>query len=268
MANFQGTSEKPRHFDVVKEMHNLFVFFCILLFIEPYVKMCCIVANPGILYLGGHALRAALFLPPILVMVAHAIHQSKQAPSKTAVIIGIFGPAIVLALMGNSIQNEATMTGNLFLANECTVNTEKWEMEKEWQAAVTFHEACVKATLQNRADLGGAPEALTARGSPRSYVSITECGDYESQQRHRPAWQYFQHLEESYGCGGWCEAKQPLWTFDPPELSCSTAAAEVLLNQVDRTVSQVFIYSVCVLCISTILLILMGPTLRSKGLEW
>lgn len=225
---------------------EMFTFLCFLIFIPPHVTSIHVTMDPNVRFWMGDTLHIiALFLSPMLIIAGHIPYRLRGAPSKLAIVLSMIGPSIVFGILSNHILTKALNYGNQFAANDCKPPSEKFDLEESWRVARTFYAGC----------------SVQEDVNPKEYL-IHNCIGYYERNSNNSAWQYLAQVEVKYRCGGWCALNQTLWTFNVAQDSCSTAISQVMSGKVVSKALQVVVYSIFLLALSSISLILLGPSLR------
>lgn len=96
----------------------------------------------------------------------------------------------------------------------------------------------------------------------RPMIRIMDCAGYqEGQATYKAEWRYFEYMERTYHCGGWCEPRWPIWyPASSVQDGCSLVAGRVLGGVAERMSKQVLVYS-SVLAVVVILALFFMPGL-------
>lgn len=252
-------TENPTFFVVPDEPHkgrsgllqafpDAFALWSLFVFVPPLVKAVYLVDDPIVVFWMGDGLKVVPFLPILFIAIGHLLHQRRRAPSKVAVLLSLIGSSLTLGFAANRIAVRALVLGDRFEASDCDPFAEKHKLQVSWQAASDYRAGC---------------EPSGPSGS-----TIQSCPGYEEELAKHPDWAVLAHLEVEFECGGWCEPRKPLWTLGARRDSCSTVAAQIFSDKVMEQAIQVVVYSVAVLVLTSVTLILLGPSLRDRGLDW
>mmetsp|Transcript_79302 Transcript_79302/g.184049 ORF Transcript_79302/g.184049 Transcript_79302/m.184049 type:complete len:254 (+) Transcript_79302:68-829(+) len=237
-----------KQFDLLRLFPVAFTLYGLLLFTAPVVKCIDLAFDSDCSYWMGHAPQVLAFVPLVLLFIVHAVHIYKQQPSRVAVVIGFIGSCLVLTVLFGRYMGKGTELGNRFISEDCKSFPIKQKLELEWQAASTFHEACL-------ADSGAR--------------MIEDCHGYQDAFVSHPDWGYLASLERRHLCGGWCKPGRQLWGFDDtPGARCSAIVGDVMRAKVQRVGTQLFIYCLLILAATTWVLVYLGPHIRALGIDW
>lgn len=240
-------------FDLLQIYPFTFAFLSLLAFLGAMVKMIYIATNPSVRYWMGDWPMYIALLPLAFVFLAYVIHKMNRLPSKFATLIGLLGPSILLFIGGYKVAMHSLTLSSAFGSSDCVTNNQMYQLGLSWQAAADFKKTC-------KAPGGEAVKATT----------IQECAGYNDMLHKNPGWKYLSYLEESTGCGGWCEPATTMWTYpggvqDP----CSSAAGESLETEILYPSMQVTIFDICFVFLATVGIAVLGPNLASKhNIEW
>lgn len=245
--------------DVVKVFPDLFIFVCLLIFVFPFVKSCSLVVDVSVRFWVGEMFWVVTVLPLLLLLVGHAIHHKRKAPSKTAVVASLLGTSLVLGLTANHVVMRASDVGTLLASGDCSASDEKFEVEEAWQAAWRFWLECAYT------DGGVISFGASDRG-------IHDCSGYEALRVEQPSWGYLQQMEETYGCAGWCAPGRLLWGgsagFYDVRDHCSAVASEALSTKVLHLAVQVATSCMTTATLTAIFLIIESNSLRKYDIRW
>jgi len=112
----------------------------------------------------------------------------------------------------------------------------KAHLEQAFASAQTVMNDC-SSVLSN---MTGAAATET-----RSMIRIKDCAGYQQgQATYQAEWRYFEYMERTYHCGGWCEPRWPIWyPASSVQDGCSLVAGRVLGGVAERMSKQVLVYS-------------------------
>mmetsp|Transcript_14067 Transcript_14067/g.40151 ORF Transcript_14067/g.40151 Transcript_14067/m.40151 type:complete len:258 (-) Transcript_14067:133-906(-) len=247
-AALTPTDAGKRTLNIVHVFPEAFASCCILVFAPPVVKSFYLASDSLISYWFGVRPKVVVALPLAFIGAGYAMQAARRSPRRLAIALSLVGSSIALGVQANNMAVNAVRLSNSFAASDCESFTMKHNLESTWHIAYDFHRSC-------SAKIG------------EDYL-IQHCPDYPEQAFKNPGWDFLQDMEQRYACGGWCRHRAPLWTSLPTADSCSTVVSQVLSAKVLRDSVQIVIYSFVVLALSTIALILLGPTMRDKGFDW
>mmetsp|Transcript_104036 Transcript_104036/g.294262 ORF Transcript_104036/g.294262 Transcript_104036/m.294262 type:complete len:256 (-) Transcript_104036:44-811(-) len=249
-ADLEAPLDPDKQWDLLRAFPMAFTICCLLLFTGPVVKCADVFFCEDCRYWLGPVPQVLCFMPPIMVAVAQVMHNLKGAPWRPAVILALMGPSAVLVVLCERVMVFSRMRSAHLVASDCRSMESKQRLENSWKAAREFQTAC-------RA-LPGA-EAL----------GIEECPHYEHELYKNPDWAYLKGLELRHLCGGWCENDAQIWGLrDDPISSCSVRAGEALHTKVGKMGTEVFVYSILLIIVTVMVLVHLGPAIRSLGVAW
>merc|ERR1719436_954865 len=94
--------------------------------------------------------------------------------------------------------------GSVLESADCTSFPVKVHLESSWQRAHDLLQEC----SQRLANITGADPSETAK--LQGHLYNYDCPDYSAAlETYRKDWEYLQHLETTYLCGGWCSNSEP-----------------------------------------------------------
>lgn len=225
---------------------ELFTGACLLLVCGPLVKSVDIAFDRIVVHWLGAQLRIIVFLPLVLIAVSYWLHCMSRMPNKWAVLLGIVGPGLVLGIQANRIAMMSLQLGDRLASSDCQTFPLKYDLEREWQAAATFRSSC-----------------------PAAAYAVQDCPGYSAEATRHPSWNFLWYLETKYECSGWCNVQKPLWRAgDAPGDSCSRAVAISMTSKIRHNANQIMVYCLFVVSLSVVVLVMLGPYLRTNGLEW
>jgi len=233
--------------DLEKLFPDAFTFWSVFVLAAPLIKAAFLATDPSVaIGLGSYgdiALPLLIFFPLVLVGVGHCIRK-KRGMGKWSVVIGLAGSCLIVAAMANHIVTHAIKYGNIYAAMDCRAFTEKYKVEKIWQAAQTFHTQCLKDANANQTKAEGTIHL------------ISDCPGYDKELKKQPVWDYLATMETDFGCGGWCQPHKSLWTVSSARDSCSAVVSEVLTRKVERLSRQLGVYCIVMVVVTTVWLIM------------
>jgi len=243
------------YIDVFPTMFNAFLFG---LFIIPIWLTYSIGRDGQVRYWIGTFCSVVLLLP-IGYLMLYAFHVSRRRPSKWGMIACLLGSCVVILLIADYTLLQAYSVGHLLMSRDCTSFDHKASLQVQWKAAKGFYNSCMQATA--------AKTGMTYDAAVNLY-RIEDCVEYDKLKDTFPDWEYLAKLEETYSCSGWCTHDQPLWTFKAVKDSCSQVVADVMFNKVQWGMTQVVVYTVIALGITSVLLMAAGQIFQSAGMPW
>eukprot|EP00448_Togula_jolla_P028850 CAMPEP_0170629212 /NCGR_PEP_ID=MMETSP0224-20130122/33203_1 /TAXON_ID=285029 /ORGANISM="Togula jolla, Strain CCCM 725" /LENGTH=245 /DNA_ID=CAMNT_0010956901 /DNA_START=49 /DNA_END=781 /DNA_ORIENTATION=- len=221
--------------DVLKLFPPMFTFWCLLLFAAPMLKMLSITSDVSIKFWLGVGPMLLCVVPWVLIGIGALLHKARRGPCKWAIVVSLIGGGACLGGISDVVLKQAIRTGYLLGARDCEKNTEKYEIEKAWQAANHYASSCTDSGI------------------------ISRCPTYREKLAQNPYWRYLREVELAYGCGGWCQPAKSLW-FHRRDVgdSCSSVVSEVLLGNMQRLSSQVFTFCLSLIAGTGLFLIMLG----------
>lgn len=243
-ANAGYMRDPEKGVDLLKVFPTAFGLGCFLIFASPVVKMLDIVFDPSVAFWMGVAPQIVVFTPVPLVLAAFGISWVSGSPSRSAVLLGMAAPALVLAILSERVMEQSVTYSVRLGSRDCHSFLPKYELERSRKAAVDLQRSCGARIIE-------------------------ECADYSMASTADPNWDYLARVERRHACGGWCEPGRPVWGFgEVPGDACSTAVSEVLGSKVLQGSTQVFVYSLVVLAVVSLVMVWLGPTIREAGVDW
>mmetsp|Transcript_18473 Transcript_18473/g.41791 ORF Transcript_18473/g.41791 Transcript_18473/m.41791 type:complete len:268 (-) Transcript_18473:77-880(-) len=235
--------------DLERVFPGMFFFGCLFLFTPPLVKCIDLAFTPEFVFFKGHAAAVVSFVPIVLLLYAFSLLRSHKGPKRLAVIVGFFGPCLVLLLWSIIVVGQADSLG-MRLRYYGTSSPETRALELAWTDAKDFYAGCLHED-------GGATGALL----------IESCPGYE--QRVDGNWAFLARMEHKHECGGWLAYHRQLWGFgDLPSCSCGRAVADVLQNKVKSTGLQVSVHVLFLTFGIFLLLMFLRPKLEASFHRW
>jgi len=231
-------------------LHDLFpeVFAgsCLLLYCSPLVKSADLAFDPLVVHWLGGLLQIIVFLPLVFIAVSYWLHCVSRMPNKWAILLGIVGPGLVLGIQANRIAMLSLQLGDRLASSDCRTFPLKYDLEREWQAAATFRSSC-----------------------PATTFAVQDCPGYREEAVQHPSWNFLWYLETKNECSGWCDVQKPLWRGgDAPGDSCSRAVAMAMKSKIRHNANQIMVYCLFVVSLCVVVLVMLGPSLRTNGLDW
>merc|ERR1719329_1820784 len=178
-------------------------------------------------------------------------------------LIGIFVPVWLLvcslALLKGWIQRTHAAAWLLLLPSVCLIiGFTQQHLQFRSMSAELLADGCEtpsKARLEQAFadaqsvmdDCASALSNMTGAAAieARQTVRIVDCAGYqEGQATYKAEWRYFEYMERTYHCGGWCEPRWPIWyPSSAVQDGCSVVAGRVLGGVAERMSMQVLVYS-------------------------
>mmetsp|Transcript_14708 Transcript_14708/g.28499 ORF Transcript_14708/g.28499 Transcript_14708/m.28499 type:complete len:271 (-) Transcript_14708:25-837(-) len=225
---------------------EFFAGACLLLFCAPLVKSADIAFDRLVMHWLGGLPRILVFLPLVFIAISYCLHCTRRRPNKWAVLLGIVGPGLVLGIQANRIAMLSLQLGDRLASSDCRTFPLKYDLEREWQAAATFRSSC-----------------------PATAYAVQDCPGYSEEASQHPSWNFLWFLETKYECSGWCDVQNPLWQAgDASGDSCSRAVAIAMTSRIRHNANQIMVYCLFVVSLSVIVLVMLGPSLRTNGMDW
>jgi len=203
---------------------------------------------------------------------AHITHWLRGVPTKSAVVVGLIVPNLIVLFCANLQYMGAVDKSEKLFSTDCNSFQEKRRLQASWEAAYNLYMNCIDQT-----------SART--GHPRDTLielfRIQDCEEYagaisgfDKSGRPHPQggfakdWTYLRSLEEDHFCSGWCYRGQQLWATKTTKDSCTSAVSHIYRGYVRPHTSQVCMLMLAALACSSVLLIMLGPVIRKQGLDW
>lgn len=203
----------------------------LFLFVTPVVKVADVAFDVTMAYWTGQApqLVAVATLP--LLLLAVGLSWLANGPSRSAVLLGIGVPALMLAVVSERVMGGAVSYSISLTSSDCRSLGAKFELERAWQAAESFASTCQSEVIE-------------------------ECPGYGSAAHAFPTWEYLAEVERRHSCSGWCQPGRSLWGGRAAHGdSCSVAVGETIGTKVVHNMTQVFVHSLVVLALLSTLLV-------------
>lgn len=245
-----GDEDAGPGIDLFKIFPITFTFASCFIFLMPFIKCWDVAFDVNVLHWMGMAPSIVIFVPVVLILIAHIVHSIKRAPSKGAVSLVLIGSCLTYGFLGYSVSLDALQLSGYFGSTDCSTLSQKYDLEQSWQAAKAFGESC-----RQNGTVG----------------FMDSCPGYQDQVALNPSWPYLMTMEEQFQCGGWCTAGTALWAFNnnaEVREPCSFAVAEALKSKVERLAMEIVVYCVGVVALTAVGLVVIAPTLREKGIDW
>lgn len=244
--------ESEGKINIIRVFPMGFTLFCLLVFTPLVIKSLDSAFDPDWMFLVGDFNCVCCFLPIFFIVGAHVRHFIRKAPSRFAVLLGIFGPGVVMLVSSVVFIEEASTIGVRLVTDDCHKFAAKSELEKAWQSAYSYLQECI-----SQHDNALFP-----------IVTLEDCPDYA--QKEDRMWRYLKSAEKRHMCGGWCSTELELWGGNSARLtgSCSTAVGDSLLNKIKVVGLQILLYTILLLVVVSLAVVVWGPKLRSSGIDW
>jgi len=236
----------------------LFTLFCFALFAMPIWIMFTVSHDPNLRLWITDSLWVVLFLPA-LYLLTYLVHLVGGVPNKMLILLSTVGSCAVLLLLANGVVFRAWRVGGELAKSDCATSPVKQDMEEQWQAARAFFHNCIANTA---ASTGASIDEL-----PDLY-HIDSCSGYKEQLPIYPYWPYFALLEVEQYCAGWCTPGPPLWSSTVSKDPCAPIIADVMYLKIQRSMTQVIIYTFIAFGIVLMFIALIGPMLAKYGIGW
>lgn len=248
-------TEPAKGLDLIHSYPFSFAFLSLIVFVGAIVKMAYLAFNPNVRYWIGEWPAWVAFLPLAFIFGSYVLHRVGGQPSKFAALLGLLGPSALLFIGGYKTAVTALTLSTAFSSTDCITNSQMYNLNVDYKAAVAFKAAC-------------KPVA----GTNSTPTTIDECAGYDAAFAKNKGWQYLSQLEKTSGCGGWCEAATTLWVYpgavqDP----CSSVAGDALKAEVLYPSMQVAIYNIVLMFLATVGIAVAAPKAASateQGLSW
>lgn len=258
----------------------LFTMVCSLLFMVPMYLILDVGTSPEMSYFTQKWFYAVCIVPAV-IFAAHVVHIRRGMPNKTSVVLALLVPSLVLFTCGNSQHLEAVDWGERLRSEDCDATPQKKALQRAWEAAYYVYSGCLNETSNVH---GYAFPTL------QEHFRVQDCEEYEAMlhgmgvaatvgrqggldTKHREGgyakeWAYLRALEEKHLCAGWCYYGTQLWGSGTNKDACSAAVADLFLMKAEPQAGEVRVMMLATLCITTVVLITLGPVLRHHGMQW
>jgi hypothetical protein len=236
---------------------TIFSLFIVGVYIMPLWMLYHAGNDPNVQQWITKHLWVPVLVLPLVYFAVHMLHLVRRTPSKPAVVLTLYGSAVVLLIAAEMLEVNSYAMGNAMMAMDCDASDGKRAMQNQYMSAVTFYANCAQTVATSRNITFGQAVAT---------YRIRDCPGYLEQANSD--WAYLAYLEDSYQCSGWCEERPSLFTHRTTKDSCQSVVADVFLNKVKFTMVQVIIYNIVVLTFVSIVSLRVGPVLRKFGIPW
>mmetsp|Transcript_13901 Transcript_13901/g.37864 ORF Transcript_13901/g.37864 Transcript_13901/m.37864 type:complete len:274 (-) Transcript_13901:114-935(-) len=247
------------HLNVAKMLPPAFSLVCCVLFLVPTYMVISIARNPIVAYFNSYWSYTLLVIPVIIAAV-HTVHSWKGAPSKIGVTIALVVPSAMLLIFTDIHWQSAGSLAEKLLSTDCDSFKDKATLQHSWEEAYFAFESCVNQT-GSRTDI---PESVIMKN-----FRLEDCQEYNAvAASHTEAWSYFKYLEQAQACAGWCYPGQQLWASTPAKDSCSIVVSSAFRYLVQPRARSIYYIMLCVLLMTALLLVCIGPRMRAMGYDW
>jgi len=236
-----------------------FTMMCAMVFIPALFIVMRYTRDPMISYFAGYMSWILLGIP-VLLGAVHFVHARWGSPNKYAVMLGALVPSILLLVFSFSNALSARDRANQLFSTDCYAFAEKQHLQLAWEAADEFLAACLKTTVSR-----------TNYSLPvlERAFRIQDCkGYYAARTKHSVEWAYLEYLEENGACSGWCSHRKQLWSVKHSKTSCSVAVSFFYKFHVASRAVSITVLMVITLLATEVLLLTLGPMIRSHGVKW
>lgn len=239
------------------EVKLTFVVAIILFY--PVAMMCLLQAKPTVKYWFGDTWICTVLIVIAWFVMCEFMLMTKLMAKMMVPIYMVVVPSAVLAIVSQVQSWSMDGIGSELEAQECLAFVGKARLENSWQRAHDLIQECDERIT----NITGASIAETKR--IQAHVYYHDCPAYsDALKTYRKEWEYLQHLEKTYTCGGWCTQSEPLWhsALNPRSRqkklqdSCSRAVGRDMVSNMLLKGTQVTTYmAVCFFLSLTALLL-------------
>jgi len=259
MEEEEQKARRKKKFNMVKVFPFFFSFSCLMIFLTPIWLIVHASQDANVVYWIGEWCKAVVALP-ILFVGAFLIQAQLRRPHKPTILITVLLPAGVLLVTGDALASIASDRADQLRSTDCDTFKQKRDLQHAWNAADKLFTKC----LQDTAHINN----ITVKQA-RNTFRLDDCSEYKGGLETYPIeWGYLKHVEEAYQCSGWCHAAQPLFSKKEVQDSCSVAVGAVFRAKIKRMALQVVSYDLFILMVVSIGNVMIGPQLRSMGMDW
>jgi len=236
-----------------------FTMVCSLLFILPLYTVISVANEPVVKYFSAQVSWVLLIIP-VIIAVTHIIHVRTKVPNKYAVMATLIVPGFLLLIFANAEYVSAADKADKLFSTDCDTFSIKRELQREWEAAYSIYTQCLNST---------AASSAYSIAQLQQNFRIQDCEEYPAALKsHKRAWNYLQYLEENNHCSGWCYHGQQIWSSQVTKDGCAITVSSVYKLYVRPNAGEVCLIMIFTLAVSAVLLILIGPVIRSLGIDW
>lgn len=245
------TSEITQGIDMLQVFPTMFTMLIVGMFIAPLIAIAQMDNNASVRYWIGRWCLLA-YVPIPIFIVTHFVHSLKSIPDRSASIVSMFVPSLLLFILSEVVSVRASMLAFQLGVNDCTTFAPKRDLDNSLIMAKSMWSECVK-------------QADAAKLRIPSYWA---CADVQNADAHiKNNWEYLAQAELEFNCGGWCTADRMFWMQGKPFDSCARAVSQDLW-QVADTATKVAYLSLFLFIVLVAFFIRMGPMLDSRGIKW
>lgn len=228
------------------------IFFAVAVLLSWPVAICFLLyGKPSISYWFGIWEMALAIGIIVWVLVMYFLFIFKFIGKTTATVCLLVLPCTALAISCEVQELQFQFISTALRSQDCRSNAAKVKLQQAWEAARKISTECDNQLMK---ETGSPLEQI------REVRRFQNCpGYHDMEKEHSSEWTYFQELEKSYDCGGWCTPEYPLWRPSKTRLdSCSISAGFAMTNSISHMGTQVSVYALIVLT-SVSLWLLLAP---------
>lgn len=228
------------------------IFFAVAVLLSWPVAICFLLyGKPSISYWFGVWEMALAIGIIVWTLAMYFLFILKFIGKTTATVCLLVLPCTALAISCEVQELQFQFISTALLSQDCRSNAAKVQLQQSWEAAHKVSTECDNKLMK---ETGSPLEQI------REVRRFQDCPNYrEVEADNKREWAYFQELEKSYDCGGWCSPSLPLWrTSKTPLDSCSISAGFAMTNSISHMGTQVSVYALIVLT-SVSLWLLLAP---------
>jgi hypothetical protein len=246
----------PRAIPFPISFADAFTFSLLAVYSFPIAALTYVAFQKHVAYWLGRWCLFVWVIPALLAWGYMAIVRQYYR-RKVVVLTCILVPCTLLFILGNIYLHNSSTTASQLLADDCNTFDRKRDLETAWKAAHAIWTKCVDSTV--------AATGINRTEAVR-ITKVHHCDGYDNlYSTYRQQWEYLQFLELNRQCAGWCEAHDPLWSFNDVKDSCSTSVGLMMHLALRRTSLQIFTFSGAILVVA-VGVVIVDP-LRKLGWE-
>lgn len=233
-------------------------FFIAIVLFYPVAMMCLLQSKPTIKYWFGDTWVCTVLIVVAWFLMCQFMLLADMMPRTFVPIYMISIPTAVMTIVCQVQTWHLEGSGSALEASDCLTFPVKAQLENSWQKAHDLLQECT----QQLTNITGASISETRKLQGHSYYY--DCPKYSKALHiYRKDWEYLEHVERAYLCGGWCSPSEPLWTISTNprskqgrlQDSCSKAVGRDMMGQMLLMGTQVTTYMAVCFFLSTIVLL-------------
>jgi len=251
---------RPRkRLNMTKVFPFFFSFSCLMIFLAPMWLIVHSSQDTNVVYWVGEWCKAVLVIP-LFFVGAFFVQSQLKRPHKPTVLITTLLPAGILLVVGDALASIASDRADQLRSTDCDTFGQKRDLQHAWAAAQKLYTKCLDDTVRSN--------NITMKQA-KTLFRLEDCSEYKSGlAMYSSEWGYLKYLEDEHQCSGWCHVAQPVFTKKDVHDSCSVVVGAVFRAKIKRMALQVVSYDLFILMVVSVGNIMVGPTLRSMGMDW